>query len=97
MWGLCKELSTVEILADLCLERFVRGKVYREGDHIRKRALLVEDASLDDDREDDDSVDVDCVRAKVGTLGRSAGKKRLRVATWNFSGLCKHKEVASEK
>ena len=29
---------------------------------------------------------VDCVRA--GTLGRSAGNKRLRVATWNFAGLC---------
>ena len=25
------------------------------------------------------SVDVDCVRSKVGTLGNSAGKKRLRV------------------
>ena len=36
-------------------------------------ALHVEDSSLDDDGEDDDSVDVDCVRSKVGTLGKSAG------------------------
>ena len=30
---------------------------------------------------------IDCFRSKVGTLGKSAVKKRLRVATWNFSGL----------
>ena len=62
----------------------------------RFSALHVEDSSLDDDGEEDDSVDVDCVRSKVGTLGKSAGKKSLRVATWNFSGLCserKQKEV----
>ena len=57
----------------------------------RFSSLHVEDSSLDDDGEDDDSVDVDCVRS---TLGKSARKKRLRVATWNFSGLCsKQKEV----
>ena len=43
-------------------------------------ALVVEDSSLDDDGEDDDSVDVECVKSKVDTLGKSAGKKKLRVA-----------------
>ena len=60
----------------------------------RFSALHVEDSSLDDDGEDDHSVNVDCVSSKVGTLGKSAGKKRWRVAT--FSGLCsehKQKEV----
>ena len=33
--------------------------------------------------EDDDNVDADCVRTKVG---KSAGKTTWRVATWNFSG-----------
>ena len=36
--GLCKDLSMLEvrsIFADLGLERFVRGKVYWEGDHVR--------------------------------------------------------------
>ena len=58
----------------------------------RFSALHVEDSSLDDDGEDDDSVDVDCVRSKVGTLGKSVGKKKLRVATWNFSGLCSERK-----
>ena len=36
------------------------------------------------------------VHCKVGNLGKSTGKKSLRVATWNLSGLCserKQKEV----
>ena len=44
-------------------------------------ALLLQDSSFDDDGEDDDSVDTDCVRTKVGTSGKSAGKKQLRVVT----------------
>ena len=38
MWGLRKDLSTLDvrsIFADLGLERFVRGKVYWEGDNVR--------------------------------------------------------------
>ena len=38
-----------------------------------------------DDRPD---VDLDFISSKINTLKKSSREKRLRVATWNFSGLC---------
>ena len=45
VWGLRKDLSALEVrsilnFADLGLERFVRGKVYWESDHVRLLARI---------------------------------------------------------
>ena len=97
--GISKELvrevsSVLRGISIRCMlddsKRFDTSACSCEFDRVNRLSVLhVENSSLDDDGEDDDS---DCITDKVGTLGRSAGKKRLRVATWNFSGLCSERK-----
>ena len=51
------------------------------------------DSSCRDEHIDSLHVDVNLVEGKVKTLGGNKRERRLRVATWNFSGLgSEHKQ-----
>ena len=146
VWGMPRDLTTLEIrakFADLGLVSFVRG---REGEHVRlvvtprdskglTKELVGQVSSslrkigcrcvLDETIRDksrskpvhidyinrfeplskqadsscrDEHVDVNLVEGKVKALAGNKRERRLRVATWNFSGLgseCKLRKLKS--